>query len=386
MRIALFTDTFPPEVNGVANSVVHIARSLSARGHTVRVYTVSKVSAQELERTTGDIFSVKVLPSVGLPIYLGVRVTAPLGLALSDIREFKPDIIHSHTPFSVGREAIIAARKLRVPLIGTHHTFFNHYLKHVHLDYQWAQRLSWSLTVGYYNHCDVVISPTRSLAEELRVHGLKKRCEIVVNAIDTESFRPPESSTAKEDLKKKLGISERSLVYMGRVSYEKSIDQLLKALVLLVPQMPDIKLVIVGDGPERAKLGNLAKSLGIEQNVHFSGFLFDERLTEVLQTSDLFVTASKSENMPLAVLEAMACGLPVVTVTSLGLSEIVQDESNGYLLPPDDPQRMTKAILHLLQDKTMHQRFSEKSREISLNYSDDAVMARLEGVYMSTKR
>lgn len=386
MRIALFTDTFPPEVNGVANSVVHIAQSLSARGHTVRVYTVSKVHARELERITGGAFSVFVLPSVGLPIYLGVRVTVPLGFALRDIRKFKPDIIHSHTPFSVGREAIIAARKLHIPHVGTHHTFFNHYLRHVHLDYEWARKLSWSLTVGYYNHCDFVISPTHSLAEELKAHGLKKRCEIVRNAIDTESFRPPESGEVKRQLKQKLGVAEKSLIYMGRVSYEKSIDQLLKAVALLVPHVPDLQLLIVGDGPERARLEEHARNLGVQGHVVFKGFLFGEDLVQVLQAGDVFVTASKSENMPLAVLEAMACGLPIVTVTSLGLSEIVQDRSNGYLLSPDDPAKMAEAVSLLMRDEPLRERFAEKSREAALNYSDDAVMARLEGMYESVRR
>ena len=386
MRIALFTDTFPPEVNGVANSVVHIARSLSARGHVVRVYTVSKVRAEELERTSGGTFSVKVLPSIGLPIYLGVRVTAPFGFALRDIRAFKPDIVHSHTPFSVGREAVIAALKLRVPLIGTHHTFFNHYLKHVHLDYQWAQKLSWKLTVDYYNRCDTVISPTHSLADELKAHGLTKPCKIVQNAIDTETFRPPDTEEIKRQLKKKTGISGASLVYMGRVSYEKSIDQLLKVVALLVPQIPDVQLLVVGDGPEREKLEKLAQDLGIVERVLFKGFLFGQDLVHTLQAGDVFVTASKSENMPLAVLEAMACGLPVVTVTSLGLSEMVQDGANGYLLPPDDPERMAAEVMRLMKDNSLRRGFAVKSREISLNYSDDAVMSRFEAVYAGVRR
>jgi len=381
MRIALFTDTFPPVVNGVANAVARSARALAQCGHEVCVFTVSDKSSGELERMANDAFRVVTLPSVGLPIYIDVRTSMPVGLALGRVKKFRPDIIHSHTPFSVGWEAVWAARALGVPLVGTHHTFFNHYLEHVHLNYPWAETLSWKLTVAYYNRCNLVVSPTRSLASELLAHGLKRPYEILPNTIDTQLFRPEPDATARQKLKSTLGLPGPTLIYMGRVSYEKSIDQAIRAFALIARDIPDAQFFIVGDGPGRAALEQLVSTLGLGGRVRFLGFVFGQRLVEVLQASDVFVTASKSENMPLAVLEAMACGLPVLAVRSLGLAEIIEDGRNGMLLPPDDTEALAREAIALIKDDRLRVEQSRASRTLSARYSEKEITRRLEGMY-----
>jgi glycosyltransferase involved in cell wall biosynthesis len=378
MRIAFFTDTFPPEVNGVAHTAERAARMLAKHGHVVRIFTVSKSSQQELQSKAGNDYSVETLPSLGLPIYLGVRTTMPVGLALRKVSRFKPDILHSHTPFSVGWEAVWAARFLHVPLVGTHHTFFNHYLKHVHLDYAWAERLSWKLTVGYYNRCDVVVSPTRSLIDELKANGLKSPYEIVPNSVDTEIYCPAQD---QKSLRAKLNLPNRVVVHMGRLSYEKSIDQAIRAFKTVVEQEPSAMFVIVGDGPGKRDLEALVHELGLEKNVRFTGFVYGQRLVEYLQAADVFVTASKSENMPLAVLEAMAVGLPVIAVHSLGLAEMVEDEKSGYLLPPDDVPALAEHTLKLLRESGLQHTFSERSHSLGKSYSEPAIAERFDTLY-----
>jgi len=380
LRVALFTDTFPPEVNGVANSVVITARALQKRGHAVCVCTASAESRVQLESRVGGAFPVFTVPSIPLPVYTGFRFTLPLGFALPKMRAFAPDMIHSHTLFWVGREGRIAARRLGVPLVGTHHTFFNHYLKHLHADYGWSQRLSWSITVGYYNRCDLVVSPTTALSDELRAHGLKKPCEVVPNGIDTESFKPV-SREIKAQLQRKHGTGPKPVIYMGRVSYEKSIDQVIRALARAVERMPELSLVIVGDGPQRNELEQLAKGLNVANKVFFKGFVFGRELVELLQASELYVTASKSENMPLAVIEAMACGLPILAVNSLGLAEMVEDGLSGHLLPPDDPSAIAAHIVSLMQDDELRERFSNAAIASAARYSEDSMARRLEDIY-----
>lgn len=378
MRIAFFTDTFPPEVNGVANTVAHAARALARSGNTVRVFTVSKLSARELQKKAGGLYEVETVPSVGLPIYLGVHITLPVGLALRKTARFKPDIIHSHTPFSMGWEAVWAARFLKVPIVGTHHTFFDHYLKHVHLDYEWARRLSWKLTVGYYNRCDLVVSPTRSLVDELLAQGLRRPFEIMPNAVDTALFRPARDVAA---VKARLGLPDRVVVHMGRLSYEKSVDQTLRAFKLVVEKGEDATLVIMGDGPGKKDLESLAQTLGLESRIRFTGFLYGEKLIEHLQAADVFVTASKSENMPLAILEAMSAGLPIVAIRSLGLAEIVEDGKNGYLLAPDDIFGIAEKTQNLLRDSDLRHSFSVSSRALSEKYSEPAITGRFNKLY-----
>ena len=140
-------------------------------------------------------------------------------------------------------------------------------------------------------------------------------------------------------------------------------------------------LAIVGDGPGRTDLERLATRLNLGNRVRFTGFVRGERLVELLQASDIFVTASKSENMPLAILEAMAVSLPIVAVSSLGLTEIVEHGKNGYLLPPADVQGIAAHVLRLLADDDARHSFSACSLELSEKYSVPSVAARLETLY-----
>lgn len=379
MRIALFTDTFPPEVNGVAHSVARSAEALATRGHDVSVFTVSKSTRKELRKVSGGRYAVETISSMGIPIYLGVRTTIPIGLALRKVSRFKPDIIHSHTPFSVGWEAVWAARFLKVPIVGTHHTFFDHYLKHVHLDYSLARRLSWKLTVGYYNRCHLVISPTKSLAEALTENGLVRPCEIVPNIVDTERYRPAQDAPSARS---RLGFSSKVVIHVGRLSYEKSVDQVLRAFALVLKEISDAMLVVAGDGPSKKELETLTHKLGLAQKVRFTGFIHGQDLVEHLQSSDVFVTASKSENMPLAVLEAMATGLPIIAIRSLGLTEIVEEGKNGYLVTQDDVETIARRTIELLGDDNARRALGERSRTLSETYSESSVAERLEDVYV----
>ncbi|MBI4088313.1 glycosyltransferase [Candidatus Kaiserbacteria bacterium] len=386
MKIAIFTDTFPPEVNGVANTVERQARTLCEQGHEVRVFTVSHFRAGELRRRLDAPYAIEIIPSIRVPIYMGIYVTVPIGWTLRAMRRFHPDVIHTHTPFSVGWEAVIASRMLRIPLVGTHHTFFNHYLDHIHLGYAWAQALSWRVTVGYYNCCTIVTSPTRALADEMRRHALKKMIITLPNPIDTTRYSPAKDAAQRREAKAAFGTSGPVLAYTGRVSYEKSIDQAIEAFARVLKVFPGAGFLVVGDGPERPALERFATELHLDSHVRFTGFLYGDEFVRALHAADAFITASKSENMPLAVLEAMASGLPVVAVRSLGLSEIVEDGSNGYLLAPDAPDAMATAVERIFNDADLRARLSARSLELGRSYSSDVIAKRLEEVYADARR
>src|ERR1700733_12502908 len=166
MKIAIFSDTFFPQVNGVANVAYGSALSLSKLGHEVIVFAPIAPKNRHLLKNLA--FEVVVLPSLPAYFYPGERGAVPFSFsALKKLKKFNPDIIHSHTPFSVGCMAVIFAKMLKVKLVGTHHTFYDHYLKHIKMDFASARKFSWKLTDFYYNRCDLVLSPTQSLADEL---------------------------------------------------------------------------------------------------------------------------------------------------------------------------------------------------------------------------
>lgn len=386
MKIAIFSDTFPPQVDGVANVVYRSASTLGRLGHDVYVFTVSNGlwgRRNNARNVCYEGFTLIRLPAVPAFVYPGYHCAVPVGIAFKALKAIRPDIIHTHTPFTAGWEAVFLARLFNIPLIGTHHTFFNHYLKHVKLDYRWTENITWQYTIGYYNHCDIILSPSRSLADELEKHGLKKPIMTHPNPINREFFRPVADPASKKKLQEALGIegNGKLLVYMGRVSYEKSIDQVVKAMALVVKTNPDVNLLIVGDGPERNNLEKLTDDLGLNNNVKFLGFLYNQTLLETLQASDILLTASKTENMPLSVLESMAVGLPVIAAAALGIPELVQNNVNGYLVKPDDFEGMAKKTLELVGNDELLERFSSASRNLSANYSQEIITASLERIY-----
>ncbi|MFA7319731.1 MAG: glycosyltransferase [Parcubacteria group bacterium] len=363
MNIAIFSDTFPPQINGVANVVALSEKSLRKRGHNVQIFTAS------------DSMS---FPFLGYP---GERVALPTGSIYKKVKSFNPDVIHTHTPFGVGWEAVWSAHFLDVPLVGTHHTFFDQYLKHVHFDFDWSRELSWKYVAKYYNNCDIITSPSNVLIKDMLANGAQKKIIYLPNAVDTGFFSPA-AKAVRFVLKDKFGIRGLSAVYMGRLSYEKSIEQVIKAFSLVEKKISDASLLIIGDGPEKAKLQEQCAKLGL-QGVIFTGVLRGQVLVSALQAADVFVSASKSENMPLSILEAMATGLPVVGVRALGIPEIVEHEKNGFIVSPDSPKELAEKISELLLDEKLRTKFSANSRERALSFGEEEITRQLEEIYRS---
>lgn len=380
MRIAIFSDTFPPQTNGVANFVWQSAKSLAELGHEVAVFTVFKKSRTNKKNLGGNPAVISLF-SVPAFVYPDERLALSFFTSLKKLKKFNPDIIHTHTPFSAGWEAVALAKFLKIPIVGTHHTFYDHYLKHAKIDYQWAKKFSWKYTTGYYNRCDLVMTPSQSLAETLSAHGLKKPIAVMQNFIDTNLFRPAKNHE-KSEAKKYFDIPAKSIVYMGRISYEKSIDQIVKSFALMLKKMPDLKLMLVGDGPEKKKLETLAIGLDIKNKIIFTGFLFGENLVKSLWANDVFLTASKSENMPLSILETMASGLPMVLVKEKGLAELVKENINGFFAKTDDPRDMARKTLDIISDENLAGKFSRASRLLALEYSKEKVCKSLENYYL----
>ena len=234
MKIAIFSDTFPPQINGVSTYVYQSALSLIKLGHEVAIFTIARPLRKNEERvelnTAGGKLKIHILPSMPFWGYPGERFHIPFGFSLNRIRKFKPDIIHTHTLFGVGWEALYCAKLFNIPLVGTHHTFFDHYLKYIYLDHPLMRKLSWHYTVVYYNFFDLILSPSNSLAEVLKNYGVKRPIEIAPNFIDTDFFHP-QSANAPD---------AKALIYMGRVSYEKNLDQVIKAVFIVKNKIPDI--------------------------------------------------------------------------------------------------------------------------------------------------
>ena len=379
MRVALFTDTFPPEINGVANHVATLAEQLTLSGHVVCVVTVSaeKMWGGPIESSAG--YSIILVPSLPAFVAPGLRAAMPSPVLVQELRRFAPDVAHVHTPMAVGWMGVHVSHRLKIPLVGTNHTFFDIYFREVGMPQ--IQELSWRYVMSFYNRCARIIAPSVSMKSAFEAHKVRVPVVRIENGIDLARFSPPQSKEVKRELQKSLGYGAKNIIYLGRLSAEKRVDAVIEAFGQVSVQVPDAQLVIAGDGPERQLLEQMVHERGIVDKVHFAGFVRGEDLTNILRASDLFVSGSQFENMPLSVLEAMACGLPVVAVRSLGMIEIVRDGTEGTLSEDASAQGLAQHMQAIISDDTVREHMGVAARERSMYFSQRRMTDRIENIY-----
>lgn len=361
MNIAIFTDSFLPHVSGVSSAVINQANELARQGHQVMIFRPKAYGShakRKIERSgelAAKIRDVQIsLPSLRQP---GLRIAIPtVAPNLPTLKKFKPDIVHVHTEWGCGWEGVVLAKMLRKPLIGTFHTFFAEpeYLKQFHLpNHRLTQEMMWRYSVFFYNHCDRILSPSRSVAQQLTARGAEKIPHLMSNGIP-QYERVADAAVAAE--RAALGIGDEFVfVYVGRLSEEKSLPVLLRAFRALTVRRADAKLVIMGDGPQRKALQELAEELKLGRQICFTGSIPHAELVRrnLPRIGQVFVTASKTENQPVSLLEAMSFGLPLIGPEAKGIPELIRHENTGLLFPPDDEAALTAAMLRMMEEEDL---------------------------------
>ncbi|MBI4014561.1 MAG: glycosyltransferase, partial [Candidatus Aenigmarchaeota archaeon] len=303
MRIAFFTDTYKPQVNGVVTSVTLFAKELRKRN---KVYIFSPSGTGEKNCYPS--------PSVPFPAYSGYRVGLPYNIVAPDM-----DIVHVHSPFTMGMAGMALAKRRNIPIVGTFHTMFPDYLHYLMPDFLIrsalhgaAKRMSWAFLRAFYNRCDAVIAPSKTVARALAKHGIKN-VRVIPTGMDF----------AKHDytngMKRRLGITGKMVLHVGRVTKEKRIDFLMDALSCV-----DATLVVASDGPLRKELERKAG-----KNVIFTGYLSEKELRGLYREADAFVMASRSETQGLVLLEAASHGVPCVVLDAPVISDFVKENRIG---------------------------------------------------------
>ncbi len=229
----------------------------------------------------------------------------------------------------------------------------------------------------YYNRCSVVITPAQVLRRELLQHRLNCQVHVISNPIDLRLFSGNRSSRT---LSSRAGGGDATLVHVGRLVKQKSVDVLLEAYALLRRGMA-AKLVIVGDGRERVALERLARRLGIADGVVWTGMLSGGHLVESIASGDVFVSASTTEVQPLAFLEAMAIGLPAIGVDAGGVPELIQHERSGLVVQPNNPAALAEAMRRLLSDPERRVRYGARASRQAASFDARQVVPAFEAVY-----
>jgi 1,2-diacylglycerol 3-alpha-glucosyltransferase len=355
VRLAVFSDSFYPELGGIQDSILATARELGARGHEILLIT-PRASEGDYARINRPVrepdlgASVRILRVVSLPVPSSSqqsRLAVFDPRCWRDVEAFAPEVIHTHTFLGVGLQAIGCARRLRVPLIGTNHWDVNGFDVYLPWGRGLFRRMSSRLVAGYYQQCDWVTAPSQYTIDEMKSSRLRRSCSVVSNPIDTTLFHPV-SSEDKQALRARLKLNGSVVVCAGRLGKEKRVDVIIRAIAATRRHVPDISLVVAGHGTARRGLEQLARDLGIAEHVQFVGTLGHDALAEFFAAADLFAIASTSETQSMVLLQAMACGLPAVGVRAGGLSEHIPPEV-GALAEPGCAEDFAEKIAQLLQ-------------------------------------
>lgn len=389
MKIAFFSDNFYPELSGIADSILTTAEELAKQGHQVRFYVPQYASTDYDASQTPEPFnnpSLSVYRINSFHIKTGTgqgRFCYSFSGALKDIGEFNPDILHTHLPFNTGILALLAQRKFKKPLVGTNHTLVKEFLPHLPLFGDSLKHLGSRYAAWFYNHCQIISTPSSLILEEMRQFGYRKEGLSLSNPISPEVFYALPNKSA---LKKKHNLPAFTILFVGRLSAEKNPDVILQGFAQVKNQMPDAGIVLVGKGTIEEKLRKMAEDLKISEAVTFFGFVRDKvALNEVYNASDIFAIMSTSETQGMVALQAMMAGTPVVAARSWGLAEYVT-EDHGFPIEPGDAKALAAVFLDLYNNQKKMQLVGGKGKAYAEQFTPEAIAKKWIGIYEQTLR
>ena len=326
MRIAIFTETYLPQINGVVTHIKILKEGLEALGHTVLIVTAdSKAHTHYLKD------NVLHCPAHNLKRIYNLDLASPVSRTrLKYLREFRPDIIHVHNEFSIGLSGMAIAKILKVPLVYTLHTMYDDYIYYIAPKplIPLTKKLSHRYFRMFPQNAAVVTGPSKKCQEYTYEIGSDKKVEVIPNPVELDAFAPQTSTPQQRaQIREQYHIPQDATVacFVGRLGREKSVDVLLRFWAQEMKPQDNMRLLIIGDGPEKEPLQQLAQQLGITDTVIFTGKVLHPDLPPYIHTCDIYVTAS------LSMLEGMAGGLPVLQLYDELNADQVTDGVNGYM-------------------------------------------------------
>ncbi len=364
MRIGLFTDSYPPYINGVSTSVAMLKKALEQKGHTVYVVTVSN---NALKHEYNEKEKILKIPGIPIGIY-DYRLSSIYPVTLiNTMKKWNLDVIHSHTEFGIGILARLFAKQIHVPLVHTYHTLYEdytHYITHGYFDKS-SKKIVEYLTKFYCDKtANELIVPTNKIYSLFKdKYQFTKNIHIIPTGIEVDRFF--EENIDKKEvelLKKKLGFKRNEFVilFVGRLAEEKNVEFLINAHKKLVEYDDKIKLLIVGDGPDKQKYEKLSETLGLEKNIIFNGKAAWEEIPIYYHASNIFSTASTTETQGLTVIEAMAAGVPPLCIDDESFRGTVTDELNGRIYKNEE--EYIAQVIEFYENKKTIEIFSKQAR------------------------
>jgi glycosyltransferase involved in cell wall biosynthesis len=383
MKVAIFTDTFLPNRDGVVTSVCNTIKGLLKKGIKVVVFAPGEKT--ELKNYLGaKVYYIKGRDALQYPGYKIVPPEIFLTRILAFLEIEKPDVYHIHSPFSLGVAGLIFSSIFGKHVVGSYHTYFEDYAGYVlNGKFRKATWLifgvgTWNYFRLVFNRCDYTISPTGEVANILRRKGFQ-RVVTVPSAVDFDFL----NRQKKRDIRRKHKIpkSAKLILYVGRLGFEKKLNVLFNAMKLLDK---NYYLLVIGKGPFEKKYKTYVKSQRIK-NVVFTGFVKDEELASYYAGCDIFVSPSDSETQGLTLIEAMHFGKPVIGADKLGVREIIANGKNGLKFLPGNSVELAGKIKILANDSKLYRKIAKNARKFSRKFSIDNSAKKIIELYKLPK-
>ncbi len=366
MRIALFTETFLPKVDGIVTRLRHTVDHLQRMGHQVLVVAPD---GGLTEHKGAKIYGVSGFP---LPLYPELKLALPrpsIGYALD---RFEPDIVHIVNPAVLGLSGLFYSKSRRLPLVASYHTHLPEYLQHYGLGM--LEGLLWELLKAAHNQAAINLCTSTAMVQTLSEHGIE-RTALWQRGVDTETFQPHLATPAMRSRLSQGQPDAPLLLYVGRLSAEKEIDRIKPVL----ESIPGARLALVGDGPHRQAL----EQHFADTPTNFVGYLQGQELASAFASADAFVFPSRTETLGLVLLEAMAAGCPVVAARSGGIPDIVEDGVNGFLFDPSDEDGAIAATKRLLANPDERETLRRNARREAERWGWAAATHQLYNYYQA---
>ncbi|MCP5269548.1 MAG: glycosyltransferase [Zoogloeaceae bacterium] len=380
MRVLMVSDVYFPRVNGVSTSIETFRRKLDAEGVEVRL-VVPRYADEGLQPGITRVAG-RAVPGDPEDRIVGWRA---MHRAVAEAAA-GCDLIHVQTPFVAHYAGLAAGRKLGLPVLATYHTLFEEYVHHYapKLPANWLRTAARAISRRQCNALDGVIVPSSAMKARLTAYGVSTPMYVLPTGIPLERFRQGDGAAFRAA----HGIpAERPVaLYVGRVAHEKNIGFLIDALIVARKQVPELLLLITGEGPASAELKQRVTELGLQDAVRFLGYLGrQQELPGCYKAADIFLFASRTETQGLVLLEAMAAGLPVMALSAMGTIDILAP-GKGCITPPDDTAAFGEILAHFFNHPEVWRHLAAEAIHFAATWSDQIMAEHLASLYRDCRR